>query len=143
MNSRPARAQVPGQKPRLSDHLKVQFVNFFLAGRLLARSRYFLFFPGTTSPLPAPLQITVFSSRPVNDPTTLEFCLINVYPPSCFPAENQFLLSPPFYSLLFRSSTCSSTSFSRAEFLSNCALRPCDPLSMVGKRDRKKWSVDD
>lgn len=107
---------MPGQKPRLSDHLKVQFVNFFLAGRLLARSRYFLFFPGTPSPLPAPLQITVFSSRPVNDPTTLEFCLINVYPPSCFPAENQFLLSPPFYSLLFRSSTCSSTSFSGPSF---------------------------
>lgn len=97
MNSRPARAQVPGQKPRLSDHLKVQFVNFFLAGRLLARSRYFLFFPGT--PSPAPLQITVFSSRPVNDPTTLEFCLINVYPPSCFPAENQFLLSPLLFIL--------------------------------------------
>lgn len=33
------------------------------------------------------------------DPTTLEFCLINVYPPSCFPAENQFLLSPLLFIL--------------------------------------------
>lgn len=141
-------------KSGLPDHLKVQFVNFFLAGRLLARSRYFLFFPGTLLPPPLPsspagLQITVFSSRPVNDlprRATLEFCLINVYPPSCFPVEeNQISLSsslssPPFSLSFYRFAlSSSSTSFPGPSFFRSFSF----PTRWETRSSGKKWSVDD